>query len=93
MFQSLMVGGSEGLWDYAGAYLEDITFSKIREDYLVLDRDILKQIKDDGLTMNPSRCSFAKSQVGYLGFVMGCGSVRPQVEKVRAHTDTPSIMN
>ena len=85
-----MDGVLEGAWDYAGAYLDDvIIFSRTWEDHMVHVQDILQRLKGAGLTMNPSKCSFAQSQVEYLGFVIGGGSVRPQVGKVSALTDTP----
>jgi len=78
-FQRLM----EGVWDYAGPYLDDVVvFNKTWEDHLIHVQDILQRIKDAGLTINPFKCAFAQSQVEYLGFVIGSGSVRPQVGKL-----------
>ena len=71
-FQRLMDGVLEGVLDYAGAYLGNIIiFSHTWEDHLVHVQDILQRIKDAGLTMNLSKCTFAQSQVEYLGFVIG----------------------
>ena len=89
-FQRLMDGVLEGAWEYAGAYLDDVViFSATWEEHLVHVRDVFQRIKDAGLTINPAKCSLAKSQVEYLGFIIGSGVVRPQVGKVSALTDTP----
>lgn len=45
---------------------------------------VLNQIHSAGLTINPQRCSFARHQIEYLGYVIGEGVIRPQVGKVEA---------
>lgn len=37
-----------------------------------------------GLTINPAKCAFAKSETEYLGYVIGNGVVKPQVKKIEA---------
>ena len=36
------------------------------------------------MTANPTKCHLAKKEVSYLGFVLGDGVIRPQVDKVEA---------
>lgn len=44
----------------------------------------MQRLQRSGLTVNPHKCAVPKTETEYLGFVIGGGVIRPQVEKVRA---------
>ena len=46
--------------------------------------DVLHVLKNANLTAKPSKCSFAQSQVDYLGYVVGSGILEPQKTKIEA---------
>ena len=47
------------------------------------------RIQKAGLTVHPKKCDFVKSEVRYLGYVLGRGLIKPQKEKVQAIQDCP----
>ncbi|KAK2908410.1 hypothetical protein Q8A73_009483 [Channa argus] len=51
------------------------------EEHLEHLRVVLQQLKSSGLTVNPAMCAIATMETEYLGFVIGNGVVRPQVDK------------
>ena len=64
-------------------YLDDVVvFSTSWEDYLIHLRQILLRIHSAGLTLNTKKCEWAKREVCYLGYHLGNGQIRPQVDKV-----------
>eukprot|EP00064_Thunnus_orientalis_P002528 superscaffoldBa00000188_g2535 len=50
---------------------------------------VLGQIQQAGLTLNPAKCQWAKEEAKYLGYRLGRGEVRPQVDKVEAICGCP----
>jgi len=43
--------------------------------------EVLKRIKQAGLTMKASKCAFANAEVEYLGHTIGLGKVVPHNAK------------
>ncbi len=43
-----------------------------------------------GLTANPKKCAIGRVEVRYLGFHLGHGQVRPQIDKTAAIATCPS---
>lgn len=87
-FQRLMdqvLGGLEG---YAAAYLDDvIIFSSSWEEHLEHLKEVFHRIQSAGLTINPRKCAIAKKETEYLGYVIGGGVIRPQIQKMQAIQD------
>ena len=84
-FQRLMDGVLEGVHEFAAAYLDDVViYSNNWQDHMYHLKQVLGRIREAGLTINPKKCSLAKKEVSYLGYVIGNGVIRPQVEKVEA---------
>ncbi len=82
-FQRLMDQILQGTWEFAAAYLDDVViFSETCEDHCQHLRQVLGRIKAAGLTINPKKCTIAKREIIYLGFVIGGGVIRPQLDKV-----------
>lgn len=74
-----LLKGKEG---YAAAYMDDfVVFSTKFDKHLQELEDILETLKQANLTVKPSKCSFAVSQVNYLGYRLGNGVLEPQQTK------------
>ncbi|KAI2655654.1 Retrovirus-related Pol polyprotein from transposon 17.6 [Labeo rohita] len=89
-FQRLMDGILAGCEQYAAAYLDDVvTYSQSWQEHLEHLSDILKRLQKAGLTINSSKCSWAQVEVKYLGYLLGHGQIKPQVEKLKAIQNIP----
>ena len=65
------------------AYLDDIVvYSKSPEDHLEHLQDIFSRLEKAGLKLKPSKCSFFRKKVKYLGHVLSEEGVAPDPEKV-----------
>ena len=52
-------------------YLDDILiFSKTLEEHLLHIHSVLERLREDKLLINLKKCSFAKKELVYLGFVV-----------------------
>lgn len=81
-------------WQIAAVYMDDIiVFSKTGEDHVRDVEQVLSRIIDAGLKIHISKCKWAKSEVEYVGFIVGCDGVRPMPEKVAAIRDFPRPTN
>lgn len=84
-FQRLMDRVLTGCEQYAAAYLDDVViYSGSWQEHLRHLEDILKRLQEAGLTINTTKCSWAQTEVRYLGYLLGHGQIRPQVEKLKA---------
>lgn len=84
-FQRLMDKVLQGCEDCSAAYLDDVViFSDTWEQHLQHLSRVLGQIQQAGLTLNPAKCQWAKEEATYLGYRLGRGEVRPQVDKIEA---------
>lgn len=64
-------------------HLDDVViFSETWEDHCQHLRQVLGRIKAASLTINPKKCTIAKREISYLGFVIGGGVIRPQLDKI-----------
>lgn len=79
---------------YAAAYLDDVVIhSPDWESHLVRVQAVLDSIRNAGLTANPKKCCLAMEEVKYLGFIIGRGLVKPQLNKVEAIQNWPRPVN
>ncbi len=53
-------------------------------------RAVLRSLREAGLTANPRKCAIGRVEVRYLGFHLGHGQVRPQIDKTAAVAACPS---
>ena len=84
-FQRLMDRLINGYQDFAAAYLDDLViFSSSWEDHLRHLTNVLKCLKEAGLTAKPSKCQFAMKQCVYLGHIVGNGIIQPESTKLKA---------
>ena len=80
-----LLKGKEGC---AAAYMDDlVVFSAKFDKHLQELEDILETLKQANLTVKPSKCSFAESQVNYLGYRVRNGVLEPQQTKIHAVMD------
>lgn len=83
-FQRLMDQVLCGHAEYACAYMDDVVFSSTWEEHMEHLTKILDVLQAAGLTINPSKCSLARTETQYLGFIIGGGVIRPQVHEIVA---------
>ncbi len=84
-FQRLMDCVLAGCEQYTAAYLDDVViYSGSWQEHLQNLADILKRIQEAGLTINTTKCSWAQTEVRYLGYLLGNEQITPQVEKLKA---------
>ncbi len=89
-FQRLMDQVLRGCEGWAAAYLDDvIIFSNSWEEHLTHLEETLKRIQEAGLTLNVKKCEWARQETSYLGYHLGNGKLRPQVDKVEAIRRSP----
>lgn len=89
-FQRLMDRVLQGCEDCSAAYLDDVViFSDTWEEHLQHLERVLSQIQQAGLTLNPAKCQWAQAEASYLGYRLGQGEVRPQMDKVEAIRSSP----
>ncbi|KAL1246972.1 hypothetical protein QQF64_034274 [Cirrhinus molitorella] len=72
------------------AYLDDVViFSKSWEEHLNHLKETLNRIQEARLTLNVRKCEWARQETKYLGYHLGNGKLRPQVDKVEAIQRSP----
>ena len=88
-FQNLMNHTfREHLDRFVVVYLDDIlVYSKDEDEHVAHLREVFKRLRDQKLYGKLSKCDFAKSEVEYLGHVIGGGAVRVDPAKVKAVQD------
>ncbi len=52
-------------------------------------REVLRALRGAGITANPKKCAIGRVEVRYLGFHLGHGQVRPQIDKTAAIAACP----
>lgn len=69
----------------AAAYLDDVIIhSDTWAEHVQRVAAVLESLSGAGLTANPKKCAVGRREVQYLGYHLGGGQVRPQVEKMAA---------
>ncbi|XP_068097047.1 uncharacterized protein [Hyperolius riggenbachi] len=75
---------------YASVYLDDIViFSSDWESHLLKVQAVLDALRKGGFTVNPEKCALGMEEAKYLGYIVGKGLVKPQVNKVEAIQEWP----
>ena len=66
-------------------YLDNINvFSKTFDDHLIHLEQVFKWFLDNNLKLKPCKCSFFKSELKYLEFVINQKGLHPQAAKIEA---------
>ncbi|KAL7834854.1 hypothetical protein SRHO_G00291010, partial [Serrasalmus rhombeus] len=76
-FQRLMDKVLKDTENFTAAYIDNVVvFSASWEEHLRHLDIVLKKIADAGLTANPKKCHLARSEVSYLGYILGGGQIQ-----------------
>ncbi|KMQ83058.1 reverse ribonuclease integrase [Lasius niger] len=79
---------------HAFAYLDDIVIvTRSFEEHLVWLKRVLDRIKEAGLTINPEKSKFCRSQVKYLGFLVQQEGLRVDPDKTAPIIEYPPPKN
>ena len=76
---------AEYLDRFCSAFLDDtIIYSETYEEHVTHVRQVLAKLAAAGLHLNPKKCEFHRTEITYLGLVIGRDGIRMQPEKVEA---------
>lgn len=90
VFQRLMTRILKPIREKSALYLDDVLlFGHTVEEALDVLREALGIFRNEGLTLNLSKCTFLKTSVTYLGFEIEQGKIRPGNAKVTAVEQFP----
>ena len=77
-------------WQFLFVYLDDLLIvSQSYEEHLEHIKQVLRQLEESGLRLQPEKCSFAQTEVEYLGHTLSPDGVRPNDCKVKAVKEFP----
>jgi len=75
-------------------YLGDvIVFGRTFEELLHRTKVVFQRIRDAKLKLKPSKCSFFRREVSFLGFVVSAAGIKTQSEKVKCVVEWPTPSN
>ena len=75
-------------------YLDDILiFSQTREEHLRHLKYVVERLQQEKLLINMKKCSFMKSELVYLGFVISRDGLKMDPEKIEAIVNWSSPKN
>ncbi|GFT45705.1 retrovirus-related Pol polyprotein from transposon 17.6 [Trichonephila clavipes] len=76
--------------EFSRAYIDDIAiFSKYWEEHLLHLDTILTKLSELNFTVNLKMCAFGKTQIKYLGHIIGSGKHEPNPEKTAVINNLP----
>ena len=76
VFQRMMEEVLRGCYDYSSPYIDDIlVFSKNGVEHVQHLRNVLTALGENGLTIKEGKCEFGKTQIEYLGHLIGKGEL------------------
>jgi hypothetical protein len=75
---------NECLDDYAIAYLDDIlVYSDNEREHVEHVKEVLRRLREYGLELKPTKCEFHKTEVEFLGHMVGINGVRISETKIK----------
>ena len=90
-FQALISEVLKGLSHFTIAYLDDIIiFSQTEEEHLKHLEIIFRRLKEAGLKLKRSKCSFMKLHIEYLGHLISEKGIEPMPDKLTAIKEMPA---
>ena len=89
--QRLMESILRGLnWKTCLIYLDDvIVFSTSFDQHLNDLAEVFYRFRDANIKLKPSKCSFGKDQVSYLGHIISKDGIQPDPEKIELVKNFP----
>ena len=85
IFQRCMEEVLRDCFDFAAPYIDDIlVFSKNGVEHASHLRRVLEALKKNGLSLKLSKCEFGRTQLEYLGHVVGKGQVAVPEQRATA---------
>ena len=93
-FQRTMDMTFSDMIDYTDIYVDDIVvYSESLADHLVHLRKVLQRLREHQLFVKLKNCSFAQSEIEFVGFIVGRKGIRPVPEKLQTILDWPVPKN
>ncbi|XP_039444976.1 uncharacterized protein K02A2.6-like [Culex pipiens pallens] len=84
VFQSIMervLKGTSGV----KVFIDDIlVFGSTKQQHEAALKAVMHRLTSHGITVNPKKCFFGKSEVTFMGHVLSADGVRPTLDKVEA---------
>ena len=78
-------------WKICLIHIDDIiVFSKTFKEHLLHLDLVFSRLREANIKLKPSKCSFAQSQVTYLGHIVWQSGIKPDSEKISAVKDFPT---
>ena len=79
---------------FTSAYLDDILiYSDTMEDHMQHVRRVLERLTEAGLHLKPEKCEFHKTEVKYLGLIIGTDGIKMDPSKVETVKNWPTPQN
>lgn len=76
------------------AYIDDISiFSKNEEDHKRHIDQLSSRLYEGGLTINPAKCEFGKSEIDFLSYTINSKGIAPKQSKIEAILNYPEPKN
>ena len=73
---------------YALVYLDDvIVYSKTEEDHLCRLQAVFERFHEHGLKLKPSKCSFLRKQIMFLGHEISADGMKPSTLNLKGITE------
>ncbi|UYV70374.1 hypothetical protein LAZ67_7002762 [Cordylochernes scorpioides] len=88
-FQRLINEVLQGL-DFAYAYIDDVLIASDSENQHVSHlQQLFGRLRDYGLTINETKCTFGQPSVKFLGFIITNAGISPDPQRVQSIKDIP----
>jgi len=90
-YQRLMEEGPGDLHlDICFIYLDDlIIFSKTYEEHLDRIQRVLQRLRESGLKLSPTKCTFFQEKVKYIGHIVAKDGIKPDPDKIEKVSNWP----
>ena len=89
-FQALISEVLKGLSHFTIVYLDDIIIFSKTEEHLQHLEIIFQRLREAGLKLKQSKCSFMKLHIEYLGHLILESGVEPMPDKLSAIKEMPA---
>lgn len=94
-FQRLMDNILSGLQgNEMFVYMDDIViYVKSLREHEIKFNKLMKRLEDANLKLQPDKCEFLRTEVAYLGHIIGAKGVKPDLNKIKAISEFPAPRN